>query len=102
MFRAPSSRAQLESLAASSAGQYNLGLGKLNQVNVPSPPLTLHDGFTRRVASVEDQIDRLRGGIELMRKRREVLKASLLAAAFAGQLTGRGAAKAVERELARV
>ena len=41
MFEAPSTREALESMAASSAGQFNLGLKKLDTVVLPVPALAM-------------------------------------------------------------
>ncbi len=102
MMQTPGSRRVLESMAASSAGQYNLSLSKLDQVVVPVPELDQQDRLLARWGSIEESVGRLReelGGLEV---RRKALHRSLLTAAFAGRLMGRTGDDEVVEELAGV
>jgi len=102
MMQTPGSRRVLESMAASSAGQYNLSLSKLDRVVVPVPELDQQDRLLARWGSIEKSVGRIReelGGLEV---RRKALHRSLLTAAFAGRLTGRTGDDEVVEELAGV
>lgn len=102
MMRTPSSRRLLESIAASSAGQYNLSLGKLDQVPLPVPSLDAQDRLLARSRSIEDAAGRLRAELTGAEARRIALRRSLLTAAFAGRLTGRSGDDGAVEELASV
>lgn len=84
----PSTRERLEGLAASSAGQYNLSLGKLGPVPIPLPALAEQE---RILAKIQDHVtatSRLQGEVCRAVGRSAQLRRGLLQAAFAGQLTG--------------
>lgn len=89
MMQTPATRRLMESLAASSAGQYNLSLGKLDRVAVPVPTLDEQDRLLARFRSVEECVGRLRGELAGLDARRKGLRQSLLTAAFEGRLTDR-------------
>lgn len=87
MLSAPQVRAQIVRLAASSAGQHNLSLGKLNGLQLPVPSLEVQDARLRRLGHIEDERHRLVDAVMASRRRAEALRRSLLAAAFSGRLT---------------
>lgn len=89
MMQTPATRRLMESLAASSAGQYNLSLSKLNRVAVPVPTLDEQDRLLARFRSVEECVGRLRGELAGLDARGKGLRQSLLTAAFEGRLTDR-------------
>ena len=88
MLASPSLRAEIERLAASSAGQHNLSLGKLDGLLIPTPSLQDQDAGLARLAEFDDQAGALRKVLEESVRRGENLGRSLLAAAFSGRLTG--------------
>jgi type I restriction enzyme S subunit len=87
MLSAPQTRRRIESLAASSAGQYNLSLAKLDPLKLPVPSLDAQDAGLARLHDARDHIGRLRATALVADKRRAGLRRSLLAAAFSGRLT---------------
>lgn len=87
MLSAPQSRALLERLAASSAGQHNLSLGKLDSVPIPLPPTDEQWGRLRRLDGAVEEETRLAESLRLAVARSRSLRRALLTAAFSGQLT---------------
>lgn len=88
MLSTPQVRARIEKLAASSAGQHNLSLGKLNPLELPVPTLDVQAARLSRLADLEDQVSRLQVELSTAQSRGANLRRSLLAAAFSGRLTG--------------
>jgi type I restriction enzyme, S subunit len=86
MLSAPQVRAKIERLAASSAGQHNLSLGKLNPLEIPVPGLDVQAARLSRLTGLDDQIQRLRNELSAAQSRAGNLRRSLLAAAFADEL----------------
>lgn len=84
----PSVRRAIESLAASSAGQYNLSLAKLNALAVPVPAPADQTGILRQMRELGSARVRLASSLADARHRGERLRRALLAAAFSGRLTG--------------
>lgn len=84
----PGPRRTIERMAASSAGQYNLSLKKLNELPIPCPPLAIQDRLLERVTSQKELVDRGLGLASAAAIRSENLRTSLLEAAFSGRLTG--------------
>ena len=92
MLSTPQVRRTIKPLAASSAGQHNLSLAKLNPLKLPVPSLGQQDAGLARLREVEERIATLRSGIGRARSYSTALRRSLLAAAFSGQLTDEMAA----------
>lgn len=88
MLSAPQLRLTIEKLAASSAGQHNLSLGKLDSLAIPLPPLATQDQILDKFSSLDVSRRRLVNEIRSARARSIALRRSLLAAAFSGRLTG--------------
>lgn len=86
MLTTPQVRTRIVALAASSAGQHNLSLGKLNPLEIPVPTLDDQKAGMRRLAQLDDQIARLRKELTAGQSRAGSLRRSVLAAAFAGEL----------------
>lgn len=99
MLSTPQVRAKIEELAASSAGQHNLSLGKLNPLVLPVPTLDVQAARLSRLADIEDQVSRLRVELSTAQSRGVNLRRSLLAAAFSGRLTGDASAQSEAEEL---
>lgn len=84
----PAARAQMQRDAATSAGQYNLSLGKLDPLPIPLPSLDEQD---RRLAILERGLEsaaQLRASVDRAKRRSKGLRRALFTAAFSGQLTG--------------
>ena len=88
MLSTPQVRRAIEPLAASSAGQHNLSLAKLNPLELPVPSLEQQDAGLARIRDVEARIASVRSGIDRGRRHSAALRRSLLATAFSGRLTG--------------
>ncbi len=86
MLSSPEVRATLEALAASSAGQYNLGLAKLNRVQIPVPALAAQDQLLAQVHKQHDATSRLAVHVQRAEAQGDCLRNALLAAAFSGRL----------------
>lgn len=87
MLGSPLLRAEIERLAASSAGQHNLSLGKLDSLPIPTPTLEDQDAALACLADLDDHLGALRQALNVSLRRGESLRRSLLAAAFSGRLT---------------
>ncbi len=85
----PSVRTHLERQAASSAGQHNLGLKKLDAVRIPCPELDIQRASMARIIEQSEGIAALQRCLRASQRRSAWLRRGLLAAAFSGQLTGR-------------
>jgi type I restriction enzyme, S subunit len=83
---APALRSTLESLAGSSAGQYNLSAAKLSDVRIPLPDLEVQDGLLERLSRHESILMRQTAAIHQVEGRSQGLRRSILKAAFAGRL----------------
>lgn len=86
IFEAPSTRATLEELAASSAGQYNLGLKTLAALHIPVPELEIQDDLLASFQAVSDVAERLERSVQEARAREKNLRRSLLQSAFRDDL----------------
>ncbi|MDZ5145104.1 restriction endonuclease subunit S [Microbacterium testaceum] len=84
----PSVRREVESRAASSAGQYNLSLAKLNALAIPVPDPMEQPKILREMRELASAQARLIRGLTDARRRDGQLRQALLAAAFSGQLSG--------------
>jgi len=83
---APCLRTRLEDLAATTAGQYNISLGKLRSLRVPLPTLTEQ---SNALSSAEGQLsiaDHIDGEVGRSLSRSNLLRSSILDRAFGGGL----------------
>lgn len=92
MLSTPGLRARIESLAASSAGQHNLSLGKLNPLPIPVPSLAEQDTLLARLKELRLGFARARLAAQDAERRTQALRRSILAAAFSGRLLSHGEA----------
>jgi len=83
----PQLRREVEMVAASSAGQYNLNISKLSGLRIPLPPIGVQIEIVNAARNFEVSFERMLSEAHAIRQRAKVLRHSLLAAAFAGQLT---------------
>ncbi|MEX0159797.1 MULTISPECIES: restriction endonuclease subunit S [unclassified Microbacterium] len=88
MLSTPQLRLRIEKLAASSAGQHNLSLGKLDSLAIPLPTLAEQDRLLDSFSSLDADRRRFSNAIASARLRSTALRRSLLLAAFSGRLTG--------------
>jgi type I restriction enzyme S subunit len=84
----PIVRRAIESLAASSAGQFNLSLAKLNALAVPVPAPADQAAILREMRHLASARTRLATSLAQARLRAEQLRRAALTAAFSGRLTG--------------
>lgn len=89
MLGSPAIRAEIERLAASSAGQHNLSLGKLDGLLISTPSLGEQDASLARLAALDDQLNAMRRALDVSLRRGDRLRRSLLAAAFSGNLSAK-------------
>jgi type I restriction enzyme, S subunit len=87
MLSTPQVRHTIRPLAASSAGQHNLSLAKLDRLKLPVPSLEQQDAGLNRLREVERSLASLRSDIDRAMSHCTGLRRSLLAAAFSGHLT---------------
>lgn len=78
----------LESLTASSAGQYNLSLAKLDKLPIPVPDIASQRAALIRLAEVQSGMARVELQLSTLSEKSARLRRALLNAAFSGQLTG--------------
>jgi type I restriction enzyme S subunit len=102
VMNSPALRVQLEALAASSAGQYNLSLGKLDKLPIRVPPIEEQRRVVEDVSEAVASFRRLDGGIDEADRRGSVLRRALLQAAFSGRLTGSSTDTEIIEELVSV
>jgi type I restriction enzyme S subunit len=98
----PDVRARIERMAASSAGQHNLGLKKLDSLLLPCPSIELQSAKLIRLQEIADSRAQLASAIETAQKGATALRQAVLAAAFSGKLTGHQTDQEVIEELADV
>lgn len=89
VLRCSSVRSRIEEIAASSAGQYNLSLGKLGALEFPLPPLARQAELVKRLASLDAEIAAARRTVVDAEARGQSLRRAMLRAAFSGRLTDR-------------
>ncbi|KFD44550.1 hypothetical protein IU11_01410 [Cellulosimicrobium sp. MM] len=88
MMNRASARVEIERLASSSAGQYNLSLGKISGLSVPLPELSVQRMLIEQYRASLDGPRRLVSAAVRAHRRSAALRRALLTAAFAGILTG--------------
>lgn len=86
VLESPEWRRRLEREAASSAGQYNLSLTKLERIPIPLPGLKEQDSILNELSEQYSAIDQLECSLETVTTRGKALHRSLLTAAFSGRL----------------
>ncbi|MEO5981873.1 MAG: restriction endonuclease subunit S [Pedococcus sp.] len=96
----PLVRAEIERLAASSAGQHNLSLSKLDGLVIPCPDLVVQGDVLSEIRDVDRQIQRTGKSLEAALMRGAALRRGVLTAAFEGKLTGRQSDEEAIEELA--
>lgn len=84
----PRARFALEAMAASSAGQHNLGLKKLDTVLIPVPSLAEQDRVVRRAGELQSALAAFRAELSQLKRRLAALRRAVLTAAFSGKLAG--------------
>ncbi len=87
-------RAQIEKRARSTAGQFNLNLEILRELELPLPPLDEQEEIVRRVESMLARIDAVESYVAAASTYAEDVGQSVLAKAFAGELVETEAALA--------
>jgi type I restriction enzyme S subunit len=79
-------RKQIVELSASSAGQFNLGLSKLNTIEIPLPSIQEQAEILKSMSLLTSRIDSVQQERDVLLKRIETLKRSILNRAFSGGL----------------
>lgn len=87
MLGVPRVRAKIEALAASSAGQHNLSLGKLDSLELPVPSMDVQTAGLKQLADLDDRVRWLRSELSGAVSHAGQLRRSVLVAAFSGRLT---------------
>lgn len=100
-FESPRVREALEAAAASSAGQHNLSLAKLDAIEIPCPDLASQSEILGQLAVLTAHSERLQRAIGMRADRGTSLRRAVLAAAFEGKLTGRQSDLNVVEEIVR-
>jgi type I restriction enzyme S subunit len=88
----PSYRAVIEARAATTAGQYNLGVPALVSLPVPVPPLETQEQLIAEVERWESVINSARASCARASRRAQSLRRSILSSAFTGKLVNSGVA----------
>jgi type I restriction enzyme S subunit len=84
--QAPRGRRQLVEAASTTAGQYNLNIGKIGATELPVPDLAEQQSIVDRVDALEAETQRIGIALSTAAQRSAALRRSILAAAFSGQL----------------
>ena len=82
-------RQQLERLARTTAGIYKVNQGQLLSIRVPVPSRDLQIALAGRLGGLDSAVTRTAAALGMVGARQSRLRASLLAAAFSGRLTGK-------------
>jgi type I restriction enzyme S subunit len=82
----PQLRSRIETVAASSAGQYNLSISKLSNLEVPLPSMKAQSAFVHQFSELRTSLERLSAQVSTTQFRADRLRRALLADAFAGRL----------------
>jgi type I restriction enzyme, S subunit len=100
VWNSPENRSVLTHVASSSSGLHTLSVRKLAQLQIPVPSLARQIAAVSDLRQVRESVSRLQASISGSTARGESLRRAVLAAAFAGRLTGHGADTEVVEELA--
>jgi len=95
-------RRQVEGLARTTAGSYKINQKHLQEVTLPCPDVTTQSAVVEETTWLLDSSSRIEASIDMAIARGERLRRALLAAAFAGRLTGRPGDDQVVVEMASV
>lgn len=88
-WNSPRARRALTDLASSSSGLYTLSVSKLKQVSILVPPIAQQRAVVADLEAMRTAQRRLDVGLAAIEARARTLRRAVLAAAFAGRLTGR-------------
>lgn len=102
VWNSPQNRRQLTDLASSSSGLHTLSVSKLKSLKLPVPTLDRQRELVAEVQDIRDRRRRLDTELNLAVSRAQQLRRSLLAAAFAGRLTGHSTDIEMVEEMAGV
>lgn len=102
VWNSPEHRRILMDVASSSSGLHTLSVSKLKQLTIPMASLDEQRRVVDRVDEVRTSIRRLEGVVVIATERATSLRRAVLAAAFAGKLTGRHTDQEVIEERADV
>jgi type I restriction enzyme S subunit len=86
MFGSLGVRKQIVELSASSAGQYNLGLSKLNSIEIPLPSIQDQERILEATSHLESRLDSVQRERDILLTSAESLRKSILNEAFSGGL----------------
>lgn len=100
VWNSPETRSVLTQVASSSSGLHTLSVRKLAQLQVPVPSLERQIAAVAELRQVRESVTRLQASISASAARGKSLRRAVLAAAFAGRLSGHGADNVVVEELA--
>jgi type I restriction enzyme S subunit len=102
VWNSPQNRRQLTDLASSSSGLHTLSVSKLKSLKLPVSTLDRQRELVAEVQDIRDRRRRLDTELNLAVSRAQQLRRSLLAAAFAGRLTGHSTDIEMVEEMAGV
>lgn len=94
IWNAPRVRSELESMAASSAGQFNLSVSKLDRVEIPVPPQSMADSLVKDAELRLLMSDRAEATLSIQLARAAQLRRAIMRAAFDGTLISNGVSDA--------
>lgn len=86
VMESPNVRRQVVSAASTSAGQYNLSIGKIGAIQIPLPELNVQREVVEQMTELRIDVERLRAVFSGSARRALALRRSILVAAFSGQL----------------
>lgn len=90
VWNSPENRSVLTDVASSSSGLHTLSVRKLAQLRMPVPSLERQSAAIAQLQQVRESVNRLQASISVAATRGKSLRHAVLAAAFAGRLTGHG------------
>ena len=86
LLEAPSCRRQMQELAASTSGQYNVSLSKLRMLSIPLPDINIQRGLLKDLDEKLSLAEVLLDQADVMRKRGATLRRRVLRDALSGRL----------------
>jgi len=95
-------RTQIEAMARTTAGIYKVNQAHVERVVLPVPTLDVQKAIVSSVGATDEQVRRLDLAARIAARRGDVMRRTILAAAFSGKLTGRHTDIEIIEELSHV
>lgn len=102
VWNSTATRTQIEAMARTTAGIYKVNQAHLERVMLPVPTLDVQEAIVSSVGATDEQVRRLDLAARIAARSGDVLRRTILAAAFSGKLSGRRADIELLEEMSHV